>query len=364
MVVSRKDRFLKFVENPENVRRVLVIRNGLIGDTVFVTTVFERLHKSFPNARIDAAVSAKSTQVLENYSHISSVFPIPMKYSVWEHAIFFFGLRKFRYDITIVQEVNSHYVLMAKLVSAKFLIGFQNKLSFLLDFSVPLPTRVHAALAELETVRGWTHSTLPVVTYVDVTKNEELEARDLLRANGVSNFDSIVCIHPGCSGKQALREWVPEYYANLADLLIENVGVEVVFDGIEQDRTLIEKIVTNMRNPYVSIVGKTNLRQMVGVLKLSKVVIGPDTGTSHIANAVGTPVVMLFGPTDPIDTGPLDISGRSKFVRVGLPCIGCVHRDPKPVQWEICKNMYPAVCMKGLTPQIVYDATTEVLKES
>ncbi len=363
MAASRQDRFLQFVENPNNVKRILVIRNGLIGDTVFVTPVFERLHESFPNARLDVATSFKSVLLLKNYSHINAVFYIPDKYSVKEHAKFFFSLRKFQYDIVIVQEVNSHYVLMAKLVMAKFLVGFENKLSFLLDFSVRRPQGVHAVLAEIEAVQSWTGSTLPVATHLVISEEELKESENLLKANGVTNRDPIVCIHPGCSGKQSEREWVPEYYSELADSLIQNKKVRIIFTGVEQDRNLVEKIIAPMKYPSVSIIGKTNLRQLLGVLKISKIVIGPDTGTLHLANAVGTPVVMLCGSNDPSDTGPFDASGKSKFVRVDLPCIGCVRRYPKPKQWDICKNIRPVPCMEKLSPQIVYEATTEILKD-
>ncbi len=360
----KEDRFLKFVENPENIRRILVIRNGLIGDTVFMTPVLERLRENFRDASVDVAISVKSTRVLENCSHINKIFPIPTDYSFLGHAAFFFSLRKFHYDIAIIQEVNSHYVLMSKLLGAKYIAGFKNSLSFLLDHAVPRPAHVHTVLAELETVKGWTNSISPVATHLEITENEEVEAREILRSNGVSMFDSIVSIHPGCSGTRSLREWLPEHYGTLADLLIENAGVEIVFCGVEQDRRLIEKIVAGMKNRHVSIAGKTNLRQLFGVLKLSRVVVSPDTGTAHIANAVGTPAVMLFGPSDPVDTGPVDPSGRSAVVRADLPCIGCFHRDPKPAQWEVCKTMYPPICMRELDPQVVYEVIAKVLEKS
>jgi ADP-heptose:LPS heptosyltransferase len=358
---SQNEKFFGFVRNPTDVNSILVIRNGLVGDTVFVTPVLKRLRDNFPNARLDFATSANSLPLLKYYPYVDAIYAIPNRYSVKEHSRFFFSLRKFHYDIVIVQEVNSHYILMAKLAMGKYLVGFKNSLEFLSDFSVSRPTGVHAVLAELETVREWTNLISPVATELPITAEELKDARDLLVANGVIDLDAIVCIHPGCSGKDSEKEWVPEYYAELADSLIQNQKMEIVFEGVEGERELVDRIIAKMKFPSVSLIGKTDLRQVLGVLKASRVVIGSDTGTLHMANAVGAPVVMLFGRTDPMDTGPFDPSGSSKFLRVDLPCIGCVHRYPTPSQWEICKNTHPVLCMEKLAPQIVYQAVIEVL---
>jgi lipopolysaccharide heptosyltransferase II len=358
---SRRERFLEFVGDSSNVKRILVVRNGLVGDTVFVTPVLKRLRENFPNSELDFATSAKSLPLLKNYPYVDAIYPIPAEYSTRKHSRFFFALRKHRYDLVIVQEVNSHYVVMAKLTMARFLAGFKNSLGFLLDYSVLRPRGVHAVLAELETVRGWTRSSPSNCPELPITTVELNEAREILMANRVSDSDSIVCIHPGCSGTGAEREWLPRYYSELADLLIETKTLKVIFTGVEQDRKLVEGIRVSMRNSSESLVGKTSIRQLLGILKFSKVAIGPDTGTLHLANAVGTPVVMLSGPNDPVDTGPFDVYGRSQSVRVDMPCIGCVHRDPKPAQWEICKNIRPVLCMEKLSPEMVFNAVGEVL---
>ncbi len=358
---AKREKFLEFVGNRHEVRRILVVRNGLIGDTLFVTPVLERLHGTFPQAELDMATSDKSVSILKNHSSLNAVFAIPAKYSIARHARFFLSLRKFHYDIVVIQESNSHYVLMAKLTGGRFLVGFENKLDSFLDFSVGWEKGAHAVRAELETVRSWTNDNLPVAMKLDVTEEEKNGSAYILRTCGVRDFNRIVCIHPGVSVTRSQREWVPEYYSRLADMLIENSGVEIVIDGVEQDGPLVESIIAGMKNRPVSILGKTGIRQFMGVLKLCKVLIGPDTGTSHLATAVGTPVVMLFGRSDPADSGPFDPTGRSRLLHAYMPCIGCIKMDPPPQQWNICKDIYPVVCMGKLTPETVYNSVVEVL---
>lgn len=359
---NKETGFLAFVGARENVKRILVVRNGMIGDTAFVMPVFSKLRETFPDAKLDAAANQKTLSLFKNVPGIDNILPIPKDFSILKHAFFFVSLRKYHYDVAVVQESNSHYVLMARLTGAKYIAGFDNKLNRFLDYHVPWPPNVHAVLAELATVGEWTTPGVPGTASLVATENETEDAKSIMRSCGAANFDKLVCMHPGCSGKESKREWVPEYYSELSDMLIEKDGVQVVFDGVKQDRHLIEKIMSNMRNSAVSIVGKTSVRQFLGVVKLSKALVGPDTGTSHLAVAVGTPVIMLIGPSDPVDTGPFDPSGKSKGMYTEMPCIGCVRRDPKPEQWNICKDLYPVVCMNKLTPELVYKEVRAVLE--
>lgn len=333
----------------------------MIGDTVFVMPVISKLRATFPNAKLDVASNRKTLPLFENIPGIDNLFPIPKDFSILKHAKLFLSLRKHRYDVAVVQESNSHYVLMARLTGAKYIAGFANKLNRLLDYSVPWPPDVHAVEAELATVREWSTPGLPETAAIVVSEREVAEAETLLRAQGVPEFDRLICIHPGCSGKESKREWVPEYYSRLSDMLIERHGARVVFDGVEQDRHLIDRIMSDMRNTAVSILGKTTVRQFLAVVKLSKALVGPDTGTTHLAVAAGTPAVMLIGPSDPVDTGPFDSSGRSKAMYTEMPCIGCVRKDPKPEQWDACRDLYPVVCMTKLKPESVYEGMCEVL---
>lgn len=361
MSQSKKQKFLQFTKNPKNIGTILVVRNGLIGDTVFILPVLKRLRETFPEAVLDVAVSGKSLPVFAGSSYVDEIHTIPGRYSFREHSRFFMSLRKRRYDIAVVQEVNSHYVLASRLAAPRFMAGFENKLGILLDYSVARPKHCHAIEAELEAVREWTKESASVATGLNVSVEEENEAGRMLAEKGIRPDSPIVCIHPGCSGDRSQKEWMPEHYSTLADMLIKNAGVTVVFDGMERERSLIESIVSRMNHSPVSMIGETNIRQLLGVIRLSKVVVGPDTGVCHLANAVGTPVVMLFGPTDPEDTGPFDPSGRSRLSRVDKECLGCFNRNRKPGQWEICKDMYPAVCMKELAPEKVFEDVLKVL---
>ncbi len=354
-------KFYEFVSRKENDKKILVIRCGRIGDVVFITPVLNRLVRTFPEAKIDVLVSDSSKDVLVNFPGIKNIIPLAGNLSLIKQIYFFLGLRKNKYDILLNQEVNSHYTIMGKLTGAKYLIGFYNKSDYLLD--IVFHRDGHAVKAEQGTVKSWTNSPGIEVTSLYADEKESMKARQLLENNGLSVDDFIVCIQVGCSEKTSVRQWELNKISKLADILIENYNVKTIFTGTVQDEPEVEKVMHQMNNDAVSLVGKTSVRQLIALLKYVKLVIGPDTGTLHLANALNVPVVMYMGWADPEDTGPYDITGDSKVVSVKLDCLPCRHMDPKPAQWEECKIMRPALCMKLLQVNQVLNAVELILNK-
>ncbi|MBI2428213.1 MAG: glycosyltransferase family 9 protein [Ignavibacteriales bacterium] len=348
----------KFV-HPESTKKILLIRNGLLGDAVFITPLLRRLHAHLPHAIIDLVTSASSVELFQN-SYVRIAYGLAPKFSLWKHLRFFFSLRRQRYDLVFVQEMNTHYTLMAKLAGGKHLVGYTTSVAYLLDTAFERREDVHAVDAELATVRGWTEAPEGIDTTELFVSADERNALDSqLKSYGITSSDVVACLHVGTSGENSERLWAPERYAELADTLISKRKVKILFTGIEKDRTTVERIRSMMRSDSIDLVGKTPLRQLMALLQRANVIVGPDTGTLHIANAVGTPAVMLMGYADKNHTGAYGTDSIN--ISVDLPCIGCVRRDPKPEQWDICKTLRPVKCMQLITTDKVFDAVSTVL---
>ena len=362
---SRREReFAEFVAQRSNVRKILVLRNGLIGDVVFITPVLQRLRRTFPDAVIDAMVSERAAEVLKSFPSLRTIRSLGEKDSLMDQIRVFRGLRAERYDLIVIQETNSHYSAMSILTGARFCIGFQNSLDILLDKTVRWRDNVHAVSAEMDTVLGWTHDNPgdPVALHLATTSEEKEQAELLLKQSGINLQEPVICFHPGCSDVRSVREWIVPRYSEVADRSHEVHHAQIVFTGVSRDNEMIEAIRKGMKSPSANFAGKTPLRLFMAILERSRVVIGSDTGALHIATALGTPVVMLMGFTGPEDTGPFDASHRSRIVRVDLQCSPCIHRDPKPLQWETCKNVRPVLCMDRITGEAVYSTIHEILE--
>lgn len=103
-----------------------------------------------------------------------------------------------------------------------------------------------------------------------------------------------------CSS-MAYRNWSIEGYAAVADYAMQQYGMQVVLTGgpTAIERKYADAIATRMQTPPIDLVGKTSLKQLLAILDLARVVICPDAGTAHLANAVGTPVLGLYATTNP-----------------------------------------------------------------
>ena len=361
--MNRRSKFLNFVLNPINVNNVLVIRNGMIGDIVSITPVLIKLIETYPSVKIDLIIGSKAVDVLKNFPNVRNIYPFTFNYSIvsiLKQIVFFSGLARGRYDVVIVQEVNTHFSLMAKLVRAKFTVGFENNVSWLYDYSVKRPLKT-MAIAETETVLSWTEPDSNIKTALFVSTEEREKASRLLETEGINPHEKFLLIHPGSHSANSYRQWMSSGYADVADYFISEYGWKVVFTGIERDSDVINNILKKMKYPGISVAGKINLREFIAVIQAASLVIGPDTGTLHIAAAVDSCAIMLMGISDPMDTGVYHPGGKAKIVRSNLPCSPCANSVIKPEQWKICVNMHPVECMRQLNPEMVIRAAKELI---
>jgi len=329
----RRARFMAAVSNRSAIRKILLVRNGLVGDVVFITATIGRLRRTFPQAVLDVVVSEQASDLMREIPGIGTVYTLSSSARLKDHIRLFRVLKKNAYDLEIILEDNPHYTLLSLLTSARWLATFSSAFDLLADFSVPWQKGSHAVISELEPVREWTDQ--PPSGFRDaprlfVSQAESEESAIMLLQSDIRAEGFVACFHIGCSEPHSVRQWVPERYTELADILVKKHQARILFTGTEKDTVEIEEIRRRMNSPSVSFAGKTTLRQLMAVLQRSSVVIGPDTGALHIASALGTPTVMIMGYTDPADTRPFD-------------------------------DLRPPLCMQTLLTQQVLDAVEELL---
>jgi lipopolysaccharide heptosyltransferase II len=176
----------------------------------------------------------------------------------------------------------------------------------------------------------------------------EDEAMALLRGCGVKGEDRFVAINP--MARWPTKLWEPEHFAALAERL-ECEGVCVVFTGSAQDRPALDEIGRFMTRPYRRLDGKTSLKHLAALYRRAQVLVTTDSGPMHLAAAVGTPVVALFGPTAPWRTGPY---GRNHVVlRADLSCSPCFKKQCLTTLYE------ERACMKRLSVDRVADTVLQ-----
>jgi len=143
--------------------------------------------------------------------------------------------------------------------------------------------------------------------------------------------------------------WEDEKFALLGDRLWQELGITVVLTG--GDAKPLEKIMKLMKTKALNLGGQTSLRELAALYKRAKIVVTTDSGPMHLAAAVGTPTVALFGPTDPVRTGPYGPGHR--VIRTGINCSPCFRKKcPQPR------------CMTEISVEEVFNAVRRILGET
>ena len=173
---------------------------------------------------------------------------------------------------------------------------------------------------------------------------------ELLRSKGLSD-KPLLLLAPGTVWET--KHWIPDHFAEVGRHF-RNEGWNVGLIGASRDRPVCTQIQSGIPDS-VDLAGKTSLPELAELIRRAKLCVTNDSGPMHLAAALGTPVVAIFGPTDPVWVGPY---GRPEsVVRAGVPCSPCYLRKLRDCPFN-------HRCMHEVTSQMVIDRATRVLSES
>ncbi len=314
-------------------KRILVVRLDRIGDVVLTTPVIQHLREAYPQACIAMMVRPVCRELLEGNPALNDVIDYDKDgaHHGWLSTIRFArGLRRYRFDTAIVVHPTrrSHWIVW--LVGIPRRIGYDRKDGWLLTHRLPHRKqegeRHEAEYAmELLQVLGLASSG-PLRPFVPVASQRRQEVDQWLAQHGIAAGQMLVAIHPSASCIS--KRWMPERFAQVADQLIETHNVHVVLiAGSGDDARNAEAVEGAMRHRPINVAGQLSLGELAALLSRCRLLISNDSGPVHVAAAVGTPVVALFGRAQPginaarwRPLGPrhivLDKSNASRFTSI------------------------------------------------
>lgn len=310
--------------DPSSVRRILALILSPLGDTLFATPALQALDLAYPDASIAVCCWQSSAALLEHNPHVDELITCKNSLDLPR------TLHEFQEQSIDLALGLSHFgSWLLPLVRARFRAGFRSEeLGWLYSVPVPDDRQVHAAQYCLNVAGAVGAPQVPLRLRLWVQPAERAQVGRLLQARGLSGH-LLVGIHPGGHFFRGKR-WSTEGFAQVADELMERYDARVVLVGGEDDVELAREIARAARHPLVDLTGTLNLRQTAALLQACHLFIGNDSGPMHIAEAVGTPVVAIFGPTNPANFRPL--IELSRVVRRDL-CGPCIH-------WLEAGNLY------------------------
>jgi len=320
----------------QSVRRVLVTKLRHHGDVLLASPVFSVLKNHAPHVEIDALVYADTSEMLMLHPSIEAVHVIdrgwkrlgPLSQLAAEWRLLR-ELRARRYDLVIHLSEHPRGAWLARLLGASYAVAPDYagrsrwwKRSFTHRFSMAKNPRRHMVEWNLDALRrigiqpGEGERSLVLVPGAQA----EAQAATLLAQSGLAE-SAFIHLHPG--SRWPFKCWPAERTAALIDQL-QRGGERVVLTAAPSpdEQELIARILSMVENPPVSFSGKLTLKSLAAVSRRARLFIGVDSAPMHIAAAVGTPVVALFGPSGELEWGPWGISHRVVGSR-SHPCRPC-----------------------------------------
>jgi heptosyltransferase-2 len=292
-------------------RRILIIKLISVGDVLFTTPAVRALRLGFPRAHLTYLVGSWSRDVIENNPNLDEiiVYDAPRhsqdRGRAWLSTLGCLRqLRRKRFDMAVVFHRTSFAGLLALLAGVPNRVGFDyHGQGRFLTQRVAYEVGKHEVDRYLDVVRCLGLSPAGLWTEMQVGKKEQDEASQLLRANGLKPDEIIFAVLPG-GGKNPgtfmpTKRWPADRFARLIDEMARRFQVKVLLVGGPGDEEVVGSVISQMESRAVNLVGKTTFKQLAAVLQRCRLFIGGDSGPLHIAAAVGTPTVGIFGPSDP-----------------------------------------------------------------
>ncbi|RKY86261.1 hypothetical protein DRQ11_08665 [candidate division KSB1 bacterium] len=161
---------------------------------------------------------------------------------------------------------------------------------------------MHEVICNLEIVQPLGIKLHQVKTKIYLTNEEMDEANTILKHYGISENDTLIVIHPGAPWKP--RRWSVRKFVNIANWCVSKKNAKVVLIGGHDEIMLKDHLTQFIDKRVIVLIGQTNLRQTMSIINRATMLVCNDSGPMHLASALGTPVVALFGPENPNKFGP------------------------------------------------------------
>lgn len=277
------------------------MRLSAIGDCLLGTPVAEALRGTFPDARLVWAVHSHCAAVVRGNPHLNAVELWPRR-PLWKSLPkVVANVRRARPTVAIDLQGLLKSGLLTRLSGARVRIGPAEAREGAAAFYT---MRVARRFADLHVVDGYLELAraagarwdIPPMPYMPFSESDMARAKEMTPIARPR-----IVLNP--SAGQDRKQWAPERFAEIGQRA-RVAGASIVVTGAPSDRPLADKLLAAMGGEATDLTGRTNLNELAAVLAESDLFVGGDTGPMHMAQAVGTPVVALFGPTDPRWLGP------------------------------------------------------------
>ncbi|MBN1587222.1 MAG: glycosyltransferase family 9 protein [Candidatus Omnitrophica bacterium] len=285
------------------VQRILVIRTDRLGDLLLNIPAVRALRQSYANAYLAMLVQPHLREVVDTNPDVDEVIEYDKNGSErsWGATLAMaWQLRLKRFDMVVILNPSKRSNILAWLSGARYRVGYDRKWGALLTQRIPdrkyLGDR-HEVEYNMELVRRAGAQTEDLSVRLNPAHSDRRSVRETLEAFGWNPEEKIVLVHPGTSSFS--KRWPAERYAAVVRQLCETEGLRVVLVGGGDEFDAIAELHAQCPDEVFNLTGRFGIRQLAALCELAVCLVSNDSGPVHVAAAVGTRTVVIFGRTRP-----------------------------------------------------------------
>ena len=330
-------------------RNIIVRMPNWIGDLVMATPILSDLRRAYPDAHITAMCRSPICELLKEDPEINELFCFSKASGFgrrMERRNIIDKLRKGKYDLGVMLTHSLSSAWWFWLGKMQYRLGYEcNGRKLFLTHPLPFPEGIqnqHLVITYKTLLEPLGIPMSDTAPRLYMTQKEIDDARSRLSQHRIPEDATIVGINPGATYGSA-KCWLPERFREVTERLLQDKQIYIVYFGDQATASIVKEICTGFPPRVVNLAGATSLRELASLIINCDVLLTNDSGPMHLADAVGTPIVAVFGSTSEIVTGPYR-SGT--LIHKHVECSPCYQRTC-PIDFR---------CMKRIQSDEVYEA--------
>jgi len=351
-----------------NFSRTLIIKPSSMGDVVQALPVLTALKEAHPAAHVSWLVARPFAGILEGHPRLDDVllfdrrrfgrFTLSVTVAA-EFLAFLKDLRRRRFTTVIDLQGLFRSGLLAMASGAPTRVGFREAREgaplFYTDEVSTGRREMHAVDRYLAAARRMGLGMPQATDHLPVSAEARGAARRLLAGQGLGPGEPfvVVCAH----ARWLTKQWPPDRFAQVLDRMRSQTAARAVLIGSAEAVANGRAVAQAMTEPPIDLTNRTTLKELVAVIAEARAMVTNDSGPMHVAAAVGTPVVAIFGPTNPRRTGPYGPGHRVLGGRAA--CSPCYRR-----QCLYGSGTAALLCLTNVTPEAVTEQLLEAWRQA
>jgi lipopolysaccharide heptosyltransferase I len=344
----------------EILKNILIIKPSSLGDIVLALPALSALRKSFPDAKISWLIRPEFAPLLENHPHLTDIIIFDRKFlgKAWYHPGAFASLvslirrlRHSKFDAVIDLQG------LFRTASLAWLSGCKKRLGMAKARELARIFYTHKAAQDKDCIHLVDYYFKIIRTAgASETKAQFVLPQDPAAADSIGTLltshnvkpDNYAVFVPGSARSD--KCWPIERFAALADKISSQFHLSIVATGTASETSDVEKLQALTNVSIANFAGLTNLTELIALLRTAKLVVSNDTGPGHIAAALDTPLVLIFGPTNPARVAPYERSH----------CVAAIEPDSRGFKAD---STDPKHDIKAITVDGVYQKVCEQMRQ-